>query len=205
VTEPRPVEIAAAVTTDDVRKAFYDNAPHDAWICEIQLDPLQLIVTRDDGDYARVPVTINRDGTFTFGQMTPVQVTYIDEPAGALAAASAQPWVRYASRAVSRAVAAGPPDPPTDPPTGPAEEGQPAADPPTDPATPPEPGGVPVSRPPSRSHPHPRTRRTLCPLRARFAPGSACPKTPTTRRSSPRSTRVSRRPPDPLNRRHPTR
>jgi hypothetical protein len=84
----RPVQIAAAVTTDDVRKAFYDNAPHDAWICEIQLDPLQLIVTRDDGSYARVPVTVNGDGSFTFGPMVPVQVTYVDDPTPAVAASA---------------------------------------------------------------------------------------------------------------------
>jgi hypothetical protein len=75
----------------------------------------------------------------------PFAVTFHASHASTESIVTAQPWVRYASRAVSRAVAAGPPDPPTDPPTGPAEEGQPAADPPTDPATPPEPGGVPVS------------------------------------------------------------
>lgn len=135
-----PMLIAAAVTTDDVRKAFYADAPADAWVCEIQLDPLQLIVQRDDGDYARVPVTVNSDGSFSFGPMIDVEVTYVDEsPAqeaaedddnALVAAAVAAPQrVRFTPRS-AQVVAATGDEPPNDPTHTPAK---PAATPQTDP------------------------------------------------------------------------
>lgn len=142
-----PVQIAAAISTEDVKKAFYSNAPADAWVCEIQLDPLQLIVQRDDGEYARVPVTVNGDGSFTFGQMVDVEVTYVDEaPEGAtqgVAAAAGRPTrVRFPAR--TEVLAAADPEPPNDPthtPTHTPSQGAPTplTDPAQAPSVPPSP------------------------------------------------------------------
>jgi len=106
---PRPTQVAAGVTTEDVRRLYYESAPYSVWICEMQLDPeLQLIVEDDDnGSYARVPVTIN--GTeITFGTAVPVVIQYVDTPAP-VAAAAGRPSLRYASRAESRPRASDPP------------------------------------------------------------------------------------------------
>lgn len=114
-TTPRVV--AASVTTEDVRRAYYDEAPWSVWIEEFSLDPLQLIVIDDDtGERMRVPVVVSPDGDgtegVTFGQAVPVVVRYEDAtPATAPdpnadpaeVAASASPNViRYANRAESR-------------------------------------------------------------------------------------------------------
>jgi hypothetical protein len=61
--EPHGPHVAATVTSDDVRRAFYESpigSDWDAWIEEIQLDPLQIIYIDDDeGARYRVPVTID--------------------------------------------------------------------------------------------------------------------------------------------------
>jgi 2'-5' RNA ligase len=99
---PRPPKVAAAVSTEDVRRAYYDDANWSYWITEIQLDPLQLIVCDDNsGKYYRVPVTITGDDTFTFGPAMQVVVTYVDKPGPDVEQVAAARLV-YASRAESR-------------------------------------------------------------------------------------------------------
>lgn len=124
---PRPLQIAAAVSSEDVRRQYYENAPWSVWICEMQLDPLQLITVDDDsGQYARVPIVLDGD-TVTFGEAVPVRIEYVDMPApaadGTPAAASAGRVV-FASRAESRPGER--PTPPVaaaqDPPAAPAVE-----------------------------------------------------------------------------------
>jgi len=94
---PKPREIAAGVSVEDVRRAWYENPQQTMWIKEMELDPLQLIVMDDmSGDHNRVPVTISGDNEFEFGDPVPVRVTYQD-----VAAASADTIV-YASREESQ-------------------------------------------------------------------------------------------------------
>lgn len=108
---PKARSVAMGVTAEDVRRAYYDDAPWSVWIEEIQLDPLQLIVIDDDtGGRLRVPVAVSGDGTegVTFGEAVPVVVRYEDagggsdaepEPEGEAVAASR---IRFACRAESR-------------------------------------------------------------------------------------------------------
>lgn len=96
---PRPAQVAAGVSVEDVRRAYYDHAPMQTWITEIQLDPLQLIVMDDDtGGHARVPITVDGD-SFTFGAPIPVMVEYVDVPGEPVLTASR---IVYASRDESR-------------------------------------------------------------------------------------------------------
>lgn len=109
-----PRVVAATVTTEDVRRAYYDAVPWSYWIEEFSLDPLQLIVVDDDsGDRMRVPVVVTPDGDgadgVSFGTPVKVAVRYEDVPepdaasnSGQSAAASAPTVIRYASRAESR-------------------------------------------------------------------------------------------------------
>lgn len=100
---PQPLTVAAGVTTEDVRRKYYDNAPWSVWIEEFHLDPLQLITIDDNtGQRARVPVVVGTgDGedAVTFGTAIPVVVRYEDVPAGTAVAAGR---IRFASRAESR-------------------------------------------------------------------------------------------------------
>ena len=103
---PSPLQVAAAVTSEDVRRQYYEHAAWSVWICEMQLDPLQLITVDDTtGQYARVPVTLDGE-TITFGDAIPVAIEYVDVPASTPAAASTADGqsrrVVYASRAESR-------------------------------------------------------------------------------------------------------
>lgn len=94
---PQPVEIAAGVTAEDVRRSFYDSAPYSVWIKEMELEPLQLI-TLDEatGAYSRVPITLTDSGA-EFGEAVPVQVEYVDKPSTAAASR-----IVYASKDESR-------------------------------------------------------------------------------------------------------
>ncbi|MEJ9080763.1 phage protease [Gordonia malaquae] len=107
--------VAATVSTEDVRRAYYDDAPWELWIEEISLEPLQLIVVNDEtGERLRVPVIVDPDGNgadgVEFGTPVAVVVRYEDvtpaAPAaaadGEAVAASASQTVRYASRTESR-------------------------------------------------------------------------------------------------------
>jgi 2'-5' RNA ligase len=100
---PSPRQVAAGVSVDDVRMKYYDTAPYSFWICEIELNPLQLIVSDDSTDNTyRVEVTVDGD-TITFAPPVQVAVTYVDMPATAAATADsgAKRFV-FASRAESR-------------------------------------------------------------------------------------------------------
>lgn len=107
---PRPTAIAASVSTEDVRRAFYASPLGDGWsmwIEEMQLDPLQLIVMDDDKAVrSRVPVIVaDGDGSdaVSFGDPVPVVVRYDDAVAAAAAAAPAPGRsIRFASRKESR-------------------------------------------------------------------------------------------------------
>lgn len=102
-----PQPVAAAVSVEDVRRAFNEQAPWSVWIIEVSLDPLELIVCNDeDSTYSRVPFTAT--DPITFGQPVKVVRQYVDapatedpEPQGLAALASAR--VVYASRDESRA------------------------------------------------------------------------------------------------------
>ncbi|MFI7125987.1 phage protease [Nonomuraea sp. NPDC050153] len=97
---PSPPQVAAGVSSEDVRRTYYEHAPWQEWICEIQLSPLQLIVVDDtSGTYYRVPVEVTGEDTFTFGDKTAVRVRYEDVPAEPVAASAP---IVYASRAESR-------------------------------------------------------------------------------------------------------
>lgn len=102
---PSPRQVAAGVTTEDVRRAYYDDAPWSVWIEEFHLDPLQLIVIDDNtGKRSRVPVVVGEgDGedAVSFGDAVPVVIRYEDAPADNGVAASVG-RIRFASRAESR-------------------------------------------------------------------------------------------------------
>ena len=144
VPNPRAPQVAAGVTTEDVRRAFYGSdygRGWDIWIEAIELDPMQIIAIDDaTGSRSRVPVTIGEgdgEAAVSFGDPVRVVVRYDDAPA---VAASADRTIRYGSRAESRpgtpqaATAPGEPAPdaaPIAPPVPPA-----LATPPTPPVVP---------------------------------------------------------------------
>lgn len=106
---PNPRQVAASVSADDVRRAFYESpvgSDWDAWIEEIQLDPLQIIYIDDgEGVRYRVPVAIGSgDGSdaVTFGDPVQVVIRYEDTGSGRVAAAAGKEPIRYATRAESR-------------------------------------------------------------------------------------------------------
>lgn len=104
---PNPTTVRAGVTTDDVRRAFYDSdygKGWDIWICEIQLGPTTQLIVIDDstGKLQRVPVTIaDGDGedAVEFGEPVAVVVRYEDAQ---VAASAGRQVVAYASREESR-------------------------------------------------------------------------------------------------------
>lgn len=100
-----PLQVSAAVTSDDVRREYYDTASWEYWIAEFQLDPaLQLIVTSDkDGSYSRVPVTVDGD-QITFAEPIPVNVVYVDKSTGDTAQAAAM-TVMASTAAAGRRIA----------------------------------------------------------------------------------------------------
>jgi hypothetical protein len=111
VPNPTPGQVAAGVTTEDVRRSFYQSdygRSWDIWIEEMQLGPdLQLIVCDDStGSRSRVPVMIGAgDGedAVSFGEAVKVVVRYEDAPTAVAAAAGSAPEpIRFASRAESR-------------------------------------------------------------------------------------------------------
>jgi hypothetical protein len=101
VSSPYSRPVAAGVSAEDVMRAFYGSelgSGWDAWIEELQLDPLQLIYVNDaDSTRSRVPVTIGEgDGSdaVSFGDPVPVIIRYVD----AAAALSRPDVVRCAYR-----------------------------------------------------------------------------------------------------------
>lgn len=151
---PRAVQVAAGVTTEDVRRAFYDGpgSSWSLWIEEFHLEPMQLIVTDDNtGKRTRIPVIVgDGDGAeaVSFGDPVTVVIRYEDAPAGQAAASSAAnlPAVRFASRAESRSVAATSSEPREVPaPVAPAVPvtPEPAPQAPVTPEPPARPGSIP--------------------------------------------------------------
>lgn len=105
VTLPNPtptiVHAAARVSVDDVRTAYYQQAPQQAWIREFHQRPLRLIVANDaDGTVASVDVTISDDGQIAFGRPVPVRVEYVEQGADDEQVAASR--MVYASAAESR-------------------------------------------------------------------------------------------------------
>lgn len=96
---PKSVQIKAAVTTEDIRREYYEQNPgYDSWICEMQMSPLQIIVANDaDGSYSRVPVEVDGEDSFTFGEPVKVKMVYQDLPAAASAATMGE-RVTYSSK-----------------------------------------------------------------------------------------------------------
>lgn len=105
---PNPPQVAAGVTSEDVRRKYYESAGWSMWIVQMDLDPLQLIVTNDDdGSYSRIPLVLNGEDV-EFGAAVAVEMVFVDKatPAGqGTPAAGAAPGVSrlvWASRAESR-------------------------------------------------------------------------------------------------------
>lgn len=101
-----PAQIAAALTTEDVRRAYYNQLGPGQdwwWIRELQLDPLALIVDDDEGGLWRVPVTVSGDDV-TFAAPEAVRVEYVAASAADPTSATPTPPRRivFADRAASR-------------------------------------------------------------------------------------------------------
>ena len=106
---PQSRAVAAGVTVEDLRRAYYEDASWSVWIEEIQLEPMQLIVIDDaNGQRSRVPITLDpsMDGeeAITFGVPVPVVVRYDDvtPEQAAEVTASTGSRIRFAGRAESR-------------------------------------------------------------------------------------------------------
>lgn len=86
-------KVATSVSDEDIRRSYYEKAGYSMWITEMQLDPLQLIVSDDStGKNFRVPVTL-KGSEFEFGEPIEVQVQYVDASKASRASA-----ITYASR-----------------------------------------------------------------------------------------------------------
>lgn len=75
-----PIQITAAVTAEDIRREYYEDANMMCWITEMVMDPMQLIV-RDEstGEIYRVPFSI--DGkNIVFSEPIEVDIEYVDAP-----------------------------------------------------------------------------------------------------------------------------
>lgn len=87
--------LAAGITTEDVRRAYYDQdaTPMSYWITELQLapDPQLIVCDESSAKIYRVPIVI--DGTdVTFGDPVEVEVEYQDVPAEGAKTAAATRW-----------------------------------------------------------------------------------------------------------------
>jgi hypothetical protein len=91
----RTQQVSATVTTEDVRRAYY-NGPaasnYNLFATELQLDPLQLIVVDEATNaLSRIPVVLGSgegEDAVTFGEPVAIVVRYEDRPASQTAAAS---------------------------------------------------------------------------------------------------------------------
>lgn len=126
---PRPQQVAAGVSTEDVRRRYYENAPWSHWIVEFELEPLQLIVMDDDsGKRYRVAVAVDGEDTFSFGDPVEVVVRYVDTGSGVAASTGR---LVFASRAESRpGDDTQPPTPVVETPASPASPAPEHTDPP---------------------------------------------------------------------------
>lgn len=109
---PTIIHAAAQVSVDDVRTAYYRQAPQQAWIREFHTSPQRLIVANDaDGTVARVDFEVGDDGEVRFGAPVPVRVEYVEQDDNADKVAASR--MVYASAAESRpSIVTGPPPPP---------------------------------------------------------------------------------------------
>lgn len=92
------VSVAAAVSAEDVRRAYYAKldaaGDWDHYLEELQLDPPQLIVVSDrDNTRARIPLTIDGDNV-EFGDPVPVRIQYEDVTVAASNRLSRVPFTR---------------------------------------------------------------------------------------------------------------
>ena len=96
--------VAASISTEDVRRAFYESADDPlVWVKDIRLDPTELIVQDDDdGELYRVPYDIS--GTeVTFGDPVASEIIYVDKNDAAVAASRrGRSVATFASRDESR-------------------------------------------------------------------------------------------------------
>jgi len=90
--------VSASVSTEDIRRAYYETAGYSLWITEFEINPLQLIVCDDStGKYYRVGVNVDGDA-FTFDDAVEVAIQYAD----VTAAAAPRAALAWASRDESR-------------------------------------------------------------------------------------------------------
>jgi hypothetical protein len=91
--------VKASVSVEDISREYHATAGYSMWICEMQVDPLQLIAADDaTGKYYRIPVELKGD-KFTFGDPQEVTMTYVDVKNAAKAGA------RWADRKAALAAA----------------------------------------------------------------------------------------------------
>lgn len=99
--------VAATMTVEDVRRAFYDQVASknpNLWAREIQVDPQQIIANdEDEGDTYRIPYAAGADGKPEFADPVKVDIVYQDVAASehAMKLAYASGTV-FASKAESR-------------------------------------------------------------------------------------------------------
>lgn len=99
-----------SVTSEDIRRAFYDrdDVAWSSWVEEIQLSPELQVIVHDDNtnQRSRVPVVVDSasDGTaaVSFGDAVPVVVRYEDVASPVAAAAGSTRRVMFSSRDASR-------------------------------------------------------------------------------------------------------
>jgi hypothetical protein len=80
-----PAVVKASVTVEDISRQYYESAGYSMWICEMQVDPLQLIAADDStGKFYRIPVEL-KGKSFAFGDPQEVAMNYVDVKSAASA------------------------------------------------------------------------------------------------------------------------
>lgn len=73
------VELSSAVTSEDVRRSFYENGPGldtGAWLIELFVDPTEAIAEDETGSLARIPFVVDGEN-ISWGEMQPVKREYV--------------------------------------------------------------------------------------------------------------------------------
>ena len=73
------VELSSAVTSEDVRRSFYENGPGldtGAWLIELFVDPFEAIAEDETGSLARIPFVVDGEN-ISWGEMQPVKREYV--------------------------------------------------------------------------------------------------------------------------------
>jgi len=107
------VMVAAGVSAEDVRRAYYDEpgTPLSQWVTEIELDPMQLIVCDEaTSKLYRVPVTV-KSGAVSFGDPVEVEIEYADVAASVRVRKALGSQLAWATADESRSVVKPKPDP----------------------------------------------------------------------------------------------